>query len=110
MTWIQRDLYVPVLLADRTAIVVGEVDAADGHADVVYNRGQLGRGYDLADRTLDPAKGVGAVLDACTDLKAHVHQDLSRINFREEVAPERRHHQERGEHEAEKTENERPPV
>ena len=94
MTWLQRDLDVAVLLADGAGVVISQIDAAYGHADVVYQRAELGRRNDLADRIADPAELIGTVLDARADLETHVHQDLAGVHHGEEVAPEHRHQQE----------------
>src|SRR5207249_7693923 len=48
----------------------------------------------------------GTVLDARAHLQAYVHQDLTRIDRREEVATEHRHQQERGQNGADKADYE----
>ena len=49
----QSDLDVAVLRTDRSGVVVGHVDAADRHADIVDQAFQFVRRYDLADGLFD---------------------------------------------------------
>src|SRR6266853_857268 len=74
---LQRDLHVTVLLADCAGVVIGKVDSADGHTDIVRQRAQVTRRNDRADRVLNLAKLAGAVLDTRADLEPDVHEDLS---------------------------------
>src|SRR4029077_14063184 len=110
VNWLQRDLDVAVLRADGAGVVIGQVDSAHWHTDVVDQRAQLGGRNDLADGLLDPGEHIGAVLDARAHLEAHVHQDLPRINRGEKIAAERGHQQERGQNHAEKSAYERAAV
>ena len=86
MALLQLDLDVAVLRADHAGVVVGHVDAADRHADIVGQRVDLGRRNDLADRLLHVGELIGAFLDAGADLGAHMHQDLAGIDRGKEVA------------------------
>jgi len=99
---LQRDLDVPVLRADRAGVVIGEVDPAHRHTDVVDQRAELGRRNDLADRLLDPGKHSGTVLRrVCRPGGAHASgSDPNRPS--EEVATQHRHQQERGHNDADK--------
>ena len=110
VAFLQLDLDVAVLRADHAGVVVGHVDAADRHADVVGQRVDLAGRDDLADRLLDVGELVGGLLDAGADLGADVHQDLAGIDGREEVAAEERHQQERHRDEAEEAGHEQRPV
>jgi hypothetical protein len=102
MTLVELDLDVAVLRPDGSAIVVGHVDAADRHPDIVDQRSELLGRDDLADRLLDVGKMVGVFLNAGADLAAGVHEDLAGIHGRKEVAAQERRQGERGHHEGEK--------
>ncbi len=106
MILLQLDLDVAVLRTDHAGVVVGHVDAADRHADVVGERLDFRRRNDLADRLLHVGELIGAFLDAGADLGAHMHQDLAGIDRGKEIPAEKRHQQERDPDEAEEADHE----
>ena len=83
VAFLQLDLDVAVLRTDHAGVVVGHVDAADRHADIVGQRLDLARRNDLADRLLHVGELVGGFLDAGADLGADMHQDRAGIDRRE---------------------------
>ena len=95
MAFAQLDLDVAVLRTDHAGVVVGHVDAADRHADVVGQRIEFIRRNDLADRPLHVGEMVRRLLDTGTDLLPRMDQDLAGIDRGKEVAAEERHQQER---------------
>ena len=106
----QLDLDIAVLRADHAGVVVGHVDAADRHPDIVGQRLDLARRDHLADRLLDIGELIGGFLDAGADLGADMHQDRAGVDRRKEVAPEERHQQKRHADQAEESDHEyRPP-
>ena len=94
MALFQLDLDVAVLRTDHAGVVVGHVDAADRHADVVGERVDFPGRDDLADRLLHVGELVGAFLDTGTHLGTDMHQDRSGIDGGKEIPPEIRHQQE----------------
>ena len=94
MPLFQLDLDIAVLRADHAGVVIGHVDAADRHADVIGERFDLAGRNDLADRLLYVGELIGAFLNAGTDLGADMHQDRTGIDRGKEVAAEERHQQE----------------
>ena len=110
VVFLELDLDVAVLRADRAGGVVGHVDAADREADVVDQGVELGGRDELADRLLDFGELVGAFLDPGADLDAGVHQDLPGVDGGEEVAAEERHQRERRQHEGHEADDEDRPA
>ena len=80
MTFFQLDLDVAILRADHPGVVIGQIDAADRHADIVGQSIYFAWRNDLADRLLHVSKLIGAFLHAGTDLGTYVHQDRSGID------------------------------
>ena len=95
MPHFQGNLHVAILRAHQTGIVVGHVKAADRQSDVVGDGCQIVRRDDVANDVFDFSELSGAFLDACADLRAHVHQHLAGIDRGKEVLPEVWHEQKR---------------
>lgn len=65
-----------------------EVDAADRNTDVLDDRGELGRRYDLANVFLGLREQPRGLFDAGARRCSHVKAKLTRIDVREEVTTE----------------------
>src|SRR5581483_1556617 len=76
VVFVQLDLNVAVLGAERAAGVVGHVDAAAGQADIVDHGPEIFRRNEPADRLLDLGELLRGFLDPRADVRARVHQDL----------------------------------
>ena len=91
---LQLDQDVAVRRADRAGVVVGHVDAADRHADIVDDGGDFVRRDDLADRLLRSSANWRRVSSTRVPTwRADMHQDLAGIDRGEEVAAEEGHQQ-----------------
>src|SRR5471032_2419383 len=106
MIFVQRDLDVAVLRADRPGVVIGEIDTADRQADVVNHGGEFSGRNDLTDRSFHVRENLCGLLDPHADRRAHVQQDLPGIHVREKVAAEQRHQRERDQDETEEATDE----
>ena len=102
----QLDLNIAVLRSDHAGVVVGHVDAADRHADIVDQRAEFLLRNDRADRLFDFGELPGAFLDARADAQPHMHQDLAGVDRGEEVSAEIRRQQERRADKGEKADDE----
>src|ERR1700743_1778659 len=80
VTFLQLDLDIAILRADHAGVVVGYVDAADRHADVVGEGFDLLRRNDLPDGLLHIRELIGGFFDAGADLGTHMHQDRAGID------------------------------
>ena len=95
----QLDLDVAVLRADRAGVVVGHVDAADRHADIVDDRRDLARRDDLADRLLDVGELVAlSSIRVPTGARTCIRIWPASTDGKKLLAEEG-HQQERGQHE-----------
>jgi hypothetical protein len=93
--FLQLYLDVAVLRPDYAGVIIGHVDAADRHADVVGNGFDLIRRNDLANGFLDVGKLVGGLLDTGADLGSSYALGSVRYRPREEVTAEIRRQQKR---------------
>ncbi len=84
---LQLDLDIAVLRPDHTGVVIGHVDAADRHPDVVDDGVELVGRDQPADRLLDVGELRRAFLDTGADLGADMHQDLPGIDRRKKFRP-----------------------
>ena len=82
---LELDLDVAILRADGTGVVVGHVDAAHRHADIVDQRLKLLWRDDLAYGFFDIGKLTRSIFNARAHLRAHVHEDLTGIHERKEI-------------------------
>src|ERR1700761_3424149 len=91
--------------ADRVRRVVGKIDAADRHADVVEYRALLRGGNHGADFCFDFVGDTRSFLDARAGWCAQVKADITRIDGRKKVASDKRHEHERTEAQQQKQRN-----
>jgi hypothetical protein len=88
VVFVQLDLDIAVLRADRSGVVVGHIDAADRKSDIVDHRAEVFLRNDLSNRLFDFGKLLRAFLNARTDAVAHMEEDLAGVDRREEVTAE----------------------
>ena len=96
MAGLERDEHFAVERADGGGVGEGEVDAADGQADVVEHEVEFVGRDDLADDVLDLGKAAFGFLDAGAARRADVEAELAGIDLREEVAAEEGNEDARG--------------
>src|ERR1039458_1614488 len=86
----ERDENIRVAGANQAAVVVGEIDAGSGNADVVQHAAELlGRDFP-ANGGLDFIDQFGGFLDARAAPGAQVQPELPGIDRRKEVLPKLR--------------------
>ena len=90
MAIIELDLDVTILRTDGTGVIVGHIDAADRHADVVDDGTEFLRRNDLPDCLFDIGKLTCGFLDASSYLSSGVHKNLACIDRWKEVATQKR--------------------
>ena len=80
MIWLKRYQNVRIGIADGSGVVVREIDAAGGHADVVEDPGKLIRGDLSANVAFDLIHVTGCFLNARAGLGPNMKEELPRIH------------------------------
>src|SRR5204863_789857 len=88
MLFVQRNEDFPVGGTDRRVVAKGQVDAADGQADVIEHRLYFRRWNHIADRSTDLVETFFRGFNAGAGGRPHVEPKLSSIDRRKKITSE----------------------